>query len=80
MNKSEMLHQTARLWLDPDQRDVAEIRLDDLLDPTAEDAIEEIWEVEPVPGCGVRHAVCARQESGTVTRIVLGGSIVRIPA
>jgi hypothetical protein len=42
MTKIEQIQQAARLWIDRSQRDVAEIRLDDLLNPTGEDAIEEI--------------------------------------
>jgi hypothetical protein len=75
MNRSEMLIQTARLWLDPNQRDVAEIRLDDLLNPTAEDAIVDIWECPAWAGGGVRQHVGVKQESGTITRIEIDGPI-----
>ena len=63
MTKTEQIQQAARLWMSETDRDVAEIRLDDLLNPTAEDAIESIA-YSPV-----RDLVIVVQESGTVTRI-----------
>ena len=65
--KASHLKQAARLWLDPNQRDVAEIRLDDLLNPTAEDAICEIH----ADGFVEQRIITVVQESGVVTRIAV---------
>lgn len=77
MNKTEQIQAAARLWLNPADRDVAEIRLDDLLNPTAEDAIVDIWEGPAWLGGGVRQHVGVKQESGTITRIGIDGTIRR---
>ena len=67
MTKQQQIQQAARLWLSESDRDVAEIRLDDLLNPTAEDAIVEIHG----GGFVERPIVTVVQESGTVTRIAV---------
>ena len=78
MNHAQQLQQAARMWLNPNQRDVAEIRLDDLLNPTSEDAIVSIdwFGNEKRPDL---LAVQVIQESGVETRIWIGGPIDHIP-
>lgn len=76
MNHAQQLHEAAKLWLNPNTRDVAEIRLDDLLNPTAGDAIVSI---EILRDDEHTSAVQVFQESGTETRIWIGGPIDHIP-
>jgi len=77
MNTSHpaMLQEAARMWLNPVQRDVAEIRLDDLLNPHADDPIVSI----DVLNDRYLTAVQVLQESGIETRIWLGGPIDHTP-
>jgi hypothetical protein len=70
-----MLQEAARMWLNPVQRDVAEIRLDDLLNPHADDPIVSI----DVLNDRYLTAVQVLQESGIETRIWLGGPIDHTP-
>ena len=77
------LHAAAHLWMDRNQRDVAEIRLDDLLNPTADDAIESIESYSVKRDDGrTGYYVRIEQESGLVTRIGLDTQIVtyHVPA
>jgi hypothetical protein len=76
MNHAQQLQQAARMWLNPNQRDVAEIRLDDLLNPTGEDAIVSI---DSLRDDEYLSGVSVIQESGVETRIWLGGPIDHIP-
>jgi hypothetical protein len=71
MTKQQQILQAARLWLSESDRDVAEIRLDDLLNPDADDAIESICSCSAIKSAGIRAMVVVTQESGTVTRIPL---------
>jgi hypothetical protein len=68
---SAMLQEAARMWLDLNKRDVAEIRLDDLLNPHADDPIVSIDDLRDE----YLTAVQVLQESGIETRIWLGGPI-----
>ena len=73
-NHSAMLQEAARMWLDLNKRDVAEIRLDDLLNPNAEDAVVYIdWYADGLHPKML--AVQVLQESGIETLIWLGGPI-----
>lgn len=77
MNIFAQLQQAAELWIDRNQRDVAEIRLDDLLDPACKDAITNIAAYSIEEALGFR--VVITQESGALTRIDIGGSIAYAP-
>ena len=71
---SAMLQEAARMWLDLNKRDVAEIRLDDLLNPHADDAVVSIdWYADGLHPEMI--AVQVLQESGIETLIWLGGPI-----
>lgn len=76
MNHAQQLQAAAKLWLNPNERDVAELRLDDLLNPTAEDAIVSI---DSLRDDGYMSGVSVIQESGIETRIWIGGPIDHIP-
>jgi hypothetical protein len=72
---SAMLQEAARMWLDLNKRDVAEIRLDDLLNPHADDPIVSIDWLSDDGRYPTLLAVQVLQESGIETRIWLGGPI-----
>lgn len=72
MNKIEQLTQAARLWLDPAQRDVAEIRLDDLLNPTGECAIVSIEE-------GPNECIHVQFEDGRVQTVWASSGLRLVP-
>lgn len=61
--KTQAIQTAARLWADPETRDVAEIDLDALFDADCEDAIVDIQYYVDIA------IVTVEQESGIVTRI-----------
>lgn len=61
--KTQAIQTAARLWTDPETRDVAEIDLDALFDADCEDAIVDIHYFTDL------RVVTVTQESGIQTRI-----------